>query len=383
MSPLVLALFLAVQAPDAPIRSTLSNDHPQFPIGFAKDRELLEEVNQAAIRDPLSVGEFMEQAAKRGELLAIPSGAKAKPLSTHKLRGPMFKEIVQVEVTQGAQKGLRGWVCSKALVSDEEFAAIRAGEGKKAEEPAYQPLYRDPIPGEKAYLAPQPTMFGMVRSLIRVAVADDSAWAVFQEWQAASESSKDAVFKRLENKKAVFFTAVNTEAKVQKVFPEKMINGIYPVQVELQSGQLTGKIGWVSVAVVSPVPAKSVKPAQVHAASGRTEAQRTIERRNQKRQQRAKYQAQVTAEMAAQAEQEREQQIRQMQVQSQLQLQVLQQQAAIAEARAANSQATAYQQLSQTLRQQQLRDAYRNGGGVVYGPNGPMTMEEYLRSRTP
>ena len=131
MSPLVLALFLAVQAPDAPIRSTLSNDHPQFPIGFAKDRELLEEVNQAAIRDPLSVGEFMEQAAKRGELLAIPSGAKAKPLSTHKLRGPMFKEIVQVEVTQGAQKGLRGWVCSKALVSDEEFAAIRAGRGRR------------------------------------------------------------------------------------------------------------------------------------------------------------------------------------------------------------------------------------------------------------
>jgi len=85
--------------------------------------------------------------------------------------------------------------------------------------------------------------------------------------------------------------------------------------------------------------------------------------------------------MAAQAEKEREQQISRQQVQSQLQLQMLQQQAAIAEARAANSQANAYQQLSQTLRQQQLQDAARNGGGVVYGPDGAMTMDEYLRSR--
>ena len=68
--------------PDAPIRTTLSNDRPEFPIGFAKDRQLLEDVNQAAIKDPIRVGGLMEQAAKQGDLVPIPSGTKAKPLAT-------------------------------------------------------------------------------------------------------------------------------------------------------------------------------------------------------------------------------------------------------------------------------------------------------------
>jgi len=186
MSPLVLAVLLAAQAPDAPNRTTLSNDRPEFPIGLATDVKLLEEVNQAAIREPEGVAGFMDKAAKEGVLIAVPSGTRSKILSTQKLRGPMFKEVVQVEVTQGAQKGLRGWVCSGAPISDKEFAALgAAGAVRKAEGSGYKPLYRDPIPGEKAYLAPQPTMFGMVRTLMRLAVADDSAWAVFQEWQGA------------------------------------------------------------------------------------------------------------------------------------------------------------------------------------------------------
>jgi hypothetical protein len=382
MSPLVLALLLAAQAADSPIRSTLSNDRPQFPIGLAKDMKLLEAVNQAAIRDPLGVAGFMEQAAKRGELLAIPSGTKAKRLSTQKLRGPMFKEIVQVEVTQGTQKGLRGWVCSKALLSDAEFAAIGApGEDRKADEPAYKPLYRDPIPGEKAYLAPQPTMFGMVSSLIRLGVADDSAWAVFQEWQGAAESSRDAVIKALERKKAIFYTTVNTEAKVQKVFPEKLVNGIYPVQVELLSGQFKGRVGWVTVAVVSPVPGARAKPAPGQADRGKAELQTTIERRKNRRQ-RAQSLNDFPSEPTAKAEKEGDQPARQEQMRAQLQLQMLQQQAALAEAQFAN-QAQLNQQLARTLRQRQLAESYRNGGGVVYGPNGAMTMDEFLRSQNP
>jgi len=372
-----LVLLLAAQTADSSIQSTLSNDRPQFPIGLTKEMKLLEEVNQAAIRDPLGVAGFMEQAAQRGELLAIPSGTKAKPLSTHKLRGPMFKEIVEVEITQGTQKGLRGWVCAKSLLSDEQFAAIgAAGEGRKAEEPAYKPLYRDPIAGEKAYLAPQPTMFSMVRSLIRLAVADDSASAVFQEWQGAAESSRDAVLKLLEKKKAIFFTTVNTEVKVQKVFPEKMINGIYPVQVELVSGQFKGKVGWVPVTVVSPVPGKRAKPALDQADKGKQELQTTIERRNNRRQRTQ------SLENSLKAEQEGEQKRGQEQLQAQLKLQMLQQQAAVAESRLAN-QDQLNQQLTRSLRQQQLWDSYRNGGGVVYGPNGTMTMEEYLRSQQP
>ncbi|MFI5457770.1 MAG: hypothetical protein ACHRXM_20195 [Isosphaerales bacterium] len=377
MSPLVLAFLLAVQAPDSPTRSTLSNDHPQFPIGLAKDMKLLEQVNEAAIKDPLAVAGFMEQAVKRGELLAIPSGTRAKSLSTQKLRGPVFKEIVQVEVSQGTQKGLRGWVCSKSLVSDEEFAALgAAGEGKKAEQAEYRPLYRDPIPGEKAYLAPQPTMFGVVRSLIRLVVADDSAPAVFQEWQGAPESSRDAVVKRLEAKKAIFFTTLNTEVKVQKVFPEQLINRIYPVQVELLSGQFKGKVGWVSVTRVSPVPGKATKPAAVKADRGKEELQATIERRKNRRQRAQSVENSLKAE---------EQQRRQEQLHAQVQLQTLQREAAVGEAQIANQQAQtqAYQQMARALRQQQLQESYRNGGGVVYGPNGAMTMDEFLRSRNP
>jgi len=350
MSPLFLALLLAAQSPGAPSRTTPSNDRPEFPIGFAKDAKLLEDVNQFAIKNPLGVKEFMEEATNRGELLSIPSGTKAKPLSTSKLRGPMFKDIVQVEVTQGDQKGLRGWVCSRALVSDEEFAKIgAAGAGTKAEESVCKPLYRDPIPGDKAYLAPQPTMFGTARSLIRLAVADDSAGAVFQEWQGATETSRDAILQRLEMKKSLFVTTYNTEVKVQKVFPDKMINGIYPVQVQLQSGQFKGKVGWAPVTVVSPVPGTSGNPAPVQADSRKAELQKTIDLRKQAHQQRSKYQSKVTAEMTAEAERAREQQIRQQQVQGQLQLQMLQQQAAVAEARAVNERTNLYQQMSRAF----------------------------------
>ena len=196
MSAIVLFLLLAAQAPDTPVRSTLSNDRPQFPIGLAKDMKLPEEMNEAAIRDPLSVEAIAEGAAKRGRLIAIPSGTTAKTLSTRRLRGPVFKEIVEVEITQGDQKGVRGWVCARSLMSDEQFTALGApGAARKADESGYKLLYRDPVAGEKAYLAPQPTMFGMVRSLIRLAVADGSAAAVFQEWQGAAEASSAAVIK--------------------------------------------------------------------------------------------------------------------------------------------------------------------------------------------
>ena len=384
MCAFIMALLLSAQLPDAPVRSILSNDRPEFPIGLVKEMKLLEDVNMAAIKDPLRVGEFMEHSSKQGALLAVPSGTKAKQLGTHKLRGPMFKDIVQVEVTDGDQKGLRGWVCSKALMSEREFAAIKAageGEGSKTEKAAYTPLYRDPLPGEKAYLAPQPTMFGMAHSLIRLAVADDSAAAVFEQWQQAGDSSKYPVIKMLETKKALFFTTLNTEVKIQKVFPEKLINGVYPVQVELLSGQFKGRVGWAPVTLVSPVPETNHKTAHVEAQKGKTEIQRTIELRNQRRNKRAKTQSQQKAEIAADVEKELAQQKSDQQAQAQLRLQMLQQQGAVAEARAADARADAYQQLSKTLRQQQLQDAYRNGGGVAYGPNGPMTMDEYLRSQ--
>ena len=113
MSPLVLAFLLAAQAPNAPVKSTLSNDRPEFPIGLAKDRQLLEDVNQVAIKDPLRVTSLMEQAAKRGDLVPIPSGTKAKTLSSHKLRGPIFKEVAEVEITDGAHKGLHGWAAQR------------------------------------------------------------------------------------------------------------------------------------------------------------------------------------------------------------------------------------------------------------------------------
>jgi hypothetical protein len=382
MSPLLLALLLGAQSPSAPDRSVLANDHPQFPIGFAKESKLLEDVNQAAIRDPSGVADFMEQATKRGELLAISSGTKAKPFSKEKLRGPVFKEIVRVEVTDGPQKGLRGWVCNDALVTEAQFAGIEAAKDeKKAEEPTFKPLFRDPISGEKAYLAPQPTMFDMVPSLIRLAVADESAPQVFSEWQGATGGSRDAVIKALERKKAIFVTPVNTQVKVQKVFSDKPVNGIYPVQVELESGFFKGRVGWVPVTVVSPVPGVSVKASAVHEDQRRAALQKTIDLRHQKKQQRSNYQASVSADQAAKAAKDSEQERRDAQVRSQLQLQMLQQQAAVAEARAANAQAGAFQQMTQTMRQQQLLNAQLNGEGIYYGPNGPMTMDEVLRSR--
>src|SRR5262249_44796296 len=160
--------------------------------------QLLEDVNQAAIKNPIVVGGLMEQAAKRGDLLPIPSGTTAKFLSSDKLRGPMFKEITQVELTQGPQKGLRGWVCTKSLVSDEEFARIRRrGKEKKARQRAFHPLFRDPLGGEKVSLARQPTMFGIVRSLTRLYAVNDSAPAVFKEWHEATEATRDSVLRRL------------------------------------------------------------------------------------------------------------------------------------------------------------------------------------------
>jgi hypothetical protein len=382
MSVLILAFLVAAQVPDAPIRNTLSNDAPKFPIGLSKDRQLLEDVNQFAIKDPLGVQDFMFKAQTKGEYLAIPSGTKAKLLANHKLRGPLFKEIVQVEVTDGTQKGVRGWVCSASLMTDQEFAALDTSDGRtKLQQSAYKPLYRDPAAGENAFLAPQPTMFGMVRTLIRLAVADEKAWDVFQEWQGAGESTRDAVIKRLEHKKSIFFTTVNTEVKVQKVFPEKLVNGIYPVQVELLSGQFKGQVGWAPVTVVSPVPGTSVKTAHAQAEKGKAEIQKTIELRKQRRQQRSKSQAQQESEIAAVIAREREQVRRDAQVQGQLRLQMLHQQGALAEAQAANMHANAYLQFSQALRQQQLQDSYRNGVGVAYGPNGPVPGDEYLRSQ--
>jgi hypothetical protein len=380
MSPLLLALLLGAQSPSD--RSVLANDHPQFPIGLAKESKLLEDVNQSAMKDPAGVADFMDQATKRGELLPISSGTKAKPLSKEKLRGPVFKEIVRVEVTDGPQKGLRGWVCNDALVTEAQFATFQAAkDGKKAEEPAIKPLFRDPISGEKAYLAPQPTMFDMVPSLIRLAVADDSAPEVFREWQGATGGSRDSVMRALERKKAIFVTPVNTQVKVQRVFSDRPINGIYPVQVELESGFFKGRVGWVPVTVVSPVPGASVKASATQEDQRRAALQKTIDLRHQKKQQRSNYQASVAAEQATKTAKDNEQERRDTQVRSQLQLQMLQQQAAVAEARAANAQAGAFQQMTQTMRQQQLLNAQLNGTGVYYGPNGPMTMDEVFRNR--
>jgi hypothetical protein len=379
MSPLILAFLLAAQAPNTPIKSTLSNDRPEFPIGLAKDRQLLEDANLAAIKDPLRVAGLMEQAAKRGDLVPIPSGTKAKPLSTHKLRGPMFKELAEVEISDGANKGLHGWVCSKALMSDDEYAATAASEkGEKAEQQKYQPLYRDPMPGEKVYLAAQPTMFGMVRSLTRLYAADDSASPVFREWHEATDSTRDSVLKRLERKKAIFYTLFNTEAKVQKVFPDQMVGGIYPVQVELLSGPLKGTVAWVNVANASPVPGTRPKEDALEAEKHRAETQATIDRRKNRRQ---KQQARANSPMdtVATTGNAGAPQPNQDQLRAQMQLQMLQQQAALSEAQLAN-QSLLYQQMSRSLRQQQLAESYRNGGGVVYGPNGAMSMDEFLRN---
>jgi hypothetical protein len=379
MSSLVLALLLATQGLDAPNRLTLCNDRPEFPIGFAKNSQLLEDANQAAIRDPLRVAGLMEQAAKRGDLIPIPSGTKAKFLSKIKLRGPMFKEINQVEITDGAMKGLKGWVCSKALVSDAELAAITAaGKEPKAGDQAIEPLYRDPLPGEKAYLAPQPTMFAVARSLTRLYRADDSAPAVFKEWHEATDATRETVLNGLEKKKAIFYTPFNTEAKVKKVFPEKKTTGIYPVEVELMSGPLKGTIAWVNVENVSPVPGARPKLDAAEAEKRRAELQTTIERRKNRRL-RAAGQATGPSNSTEPAPNAVAQQPNQDQMRTQMQLQMLQQQAALAETQL-NNQAVLSQQLARTLRQQQLSESYRNGGGVVYGPDGAMTMDEFLQS---
>jgi hypothetical protein len=291
----------------------------------------------------------------------------------------MFKELAEVEITDGAQKGLRGWVCSKALVSDDEYAAIAASEkGKKAEAQRYEPLYRDPIPGEKAYLAPQPTMFGMVRSLTRLYAADDSAPEVFREWHEVTEATREAVLNRLEHKKAIFYTPLNTEAKVQKVFPEQIVGGIYPVQVELLSGPLKGTVAWVNVANVSPIPGTRPKADPAQAEKRKAEIQATIDRRKNRRQkQQARGNSPLdTMDTAGNAGATPP---NQDQIRAQMQLQMLQQQAALSEAQLA-SQSLMYQQMSRSLRQQQLAESYRNGGGVVYGPNGAMTMDEFVRS---
>ena len=170
-------------------------------------------------------------------------------------------------------------------MSDDEHAAIGASEkGGKAEQQKYQPLYRDPMPGEKVYMAPQRTMFGMASSLTRVYAADDSASAVFREWHEATGPTRDSVLKRLERKKAIFYTLFNTEARVQKVFPDQMVGGIYPVQVELLTGPLKGTVAWANVANVSPVPGIRPKEDPVEAEKHKAELQATIDRRKNRRQ---------------------------------------------------------------------------------------------------
>jgi len=374
MSLIVFAMLLAAHALDSADRTILTNDRPEFPVGLARDMKLLEQVNQVAIKDPLAVPALAEESAKRGDLLPIPSGTKARSIATDKLRGPMFKEIVQVEITEGDHKGVRGWVCDDALMTEKQFADFKKAGAGNAEHTGFKPLYRDPAAGEKAYLAPQSTMFGMVRSLIRLAAVNDSSWDVFQQWQGATESTRDAVLKRLEGKKAIFFTGVNTEVNVQKVFPEKMVNGIYPVQVEITSGQFRGRVGWAPVTVVSPVPGKRAKPASDQTDKSKAELQATIEHRKKRRQSAQARNDAQTAQLAA------EQKEGKTQLQTQMQLQMLQQQAALAESRLAG-QAALNDQLARTLRQRQLSDSYKNGGGVVYGPNGAMTMDEFLRSQ--
>src|SRR6185312_16136746 len=168
------------------------NDRPQFPIGLTNDFEFLEKVNLASINEPEGVEVLMEKAARQGILVAVSSGTKAKKVSVRTLRGPLFKEVVEVEIAEGPQAGLKGWVTSETLMTDPEFAARKqAKEGGEAGASKYKPLYRDPVAGEKAYLAPQPTMLGMVRHLIRVATFDNSVADVFREWQGASESTRD------------------------------------------------------------------------------------------------------------------------------------------------------------------------------------------------
>lgn len=382
MTALFLSLIMMVQGTEPGARDTLSNDRPQFPIGLAKDHEFLEKVNQASINEPAGVGSLMETAAKEGSLIALPSGTRAKQVSARTLRGPIFKEIIQVEILEGPQAGLKGWVTSETLMTGAESAERkRAKEGGETGASKYKPLYRDPAAGEKAFLAPQPTMLGMVRHLIRVANVDESVAAVFKEWQGAPESARDAILKSLESKKAIFFTTVNTEVQVQKVFPDQRINDIYPVQVEIRTGPFKGRIGWVPVTVVSPIPGKAGKVGQAQASTRSEEIQKTLERRGAIKKKQALNRAQTREEQRAKAASDlAEQQRGQALSQSELQLQLIRQQAAIAEAQAA-SQTVLNQELIRAIRERRLRDAQLNGNGVYYGPNGPMTLDEFLRSR--
>jgi hypothetical protein len=222
----------------------------------------------------------------------------------------------------------------------------------------------------------------MVRHLIRVATADNSVASVFKEWQGAPESKRDAILRILESKKAIFFTTVNTEVKVQKVFPEQMINEIYPVQVELLTGPLKGRVGWVPVTVVSPIPGRAGKPPGTAESTRTAEIQKTIERRDAVRKQKAQARAKShAAENAKAAENARAAgnagaQPNQGLSQAEMQLQILRQQAAIAEAQAATVRD---QELAKAIRERRLRDAQLNGNGVFYTPNGPMTLDEYLQ----
>lgn len=376
MNSLVLCLVIVAQGPSNAARDTLSNDRPEYPIGLTREESFLETVNQASIQNPEGIGALMEQAARQQALLPIPSGTKAKSLATKKLRGPLFKEVFQVEITDGPQTGVRGWVTSESFMTAQEYAARKGAKDRPdAGVAKYKPLYRDPAPGENAYLAPQPTMLGMVRNLIRVARADESAASVFKEWQGATESTRDAILKTLESKKAIFFTTVNTEVKVQKVFPEQLIHDIYPVQVEILTGPFKGRLGWVPVTVVSPIPGRAGKPAGAQESTRTADIQKTIDRRKQKAQARAKAKA---AENAKVVVIEAAEQQNQAASQAEVQLQILRQQAAIAEAQATTR---LDQELTKAIRERRLRDAQLNGNGVYYTPSGPMTVDEYLRSR--
>lgn len=382
MTSFLFCLALATQGPSSAARDTLSNDRPEFPIGLATDHAFLEKMNQASIRDPEGIGALMEDAAKQQKLVAVRSGTRARFVSSKRLRGPLFKQIDEVEVTEGPQAGLRGWVTTETLMSAQDCEARKAAKpGSDAAIAKYKPIYRDPVPDEKAYLAPQPTMLGMVRHLIRVATLDNSVASVFKEWQGATEPTRDAILKALESKKAIFFTTVNTEVKVQKVFPEQMINDIYPVQVEILSGPFKGRVGWVPVTVVSPIPGRAGKPAVEQGSTRSAEIQKTIERREALRKQKSQARAKSRAAESVKAERNAADQRNQAVSQAELQLQILRQQAAIAEAQAAAERSQLNQELTKAIRERRLRDAQLNGNGVYYGPNGPMTLDEYLRSR--
>lgn len=374
MMTILVFLGLVAQGPAAPPRDTLGNDRPQFPIGLARDLGVLREANQAATRDPRAVEGFLVDAAKRGALVPIPSGTRAKSLASDRLRGPMFKEVVEVEVSDGPHKGLRGWVCGGALTTSEEYRARCAAGDRPGEGGKYAPLYSDPVPGDRAYLAPQPTMIGMVRHFIRFAADGPNVAAVFQEWQESKDETREAVLKRLEGKKAVLLTALNTEVKVRKVFPDRLVEGIYPVEVEILGGQHRGKVGWVPVSVVSAAPGKAEPgKAEKSAEERRAEAEQKSAERKAKQsakqaanQARAQAEAKAMAQAEAKAERDRAAYLAEEQVRSQIQLQMLRGQAAIAEAQAATEQARAYQMMAQSYRDRIYRDALINGSGPYY-----------------